>query len=297
MGKYSTLTNQPLAVNVIGDYPDQGWSVVGGRAIHESCNSGTITNRNLVSEIGKTYKVTYTVSEWASGGVYAMVGGITGVLRSANGTYVESFTASDASGLKFWSDGDLSVSLIQVSDGEIAGTTVVFNEKHDKWCGERSYVPHYSTKFLDDVFMFKNGTMWRQHDGALRNNFFGVQYPSIIEFYVNINPTQVKTFYSIREVGSHPWAVTDISIRPRAGKASGQRSRITLNRFNRLQGQFFADMLRNMDDPRFVDENLALFKGAVLQGEVAKVTIEVNQTEEVRLLSVDVLGSASEYSY
>lgn len=297
MGKYGTISNQPIDINLVDDFRNTGWSISGGSAIHESCNEGFITNRNLTTEAGKSYKVTYTVSNHSSGVVYPVVGGVNGASVSTNGTFVETIVAADDTGLLFWSDGDLWVTMLRVSDGEVAGRTLVFNEKYRKWGGDRSYIPEYATKFLDDVFVFKNGTMWKQESNPVRNNFFGEQYSSIITFIVNVNPTMVKSLSSMRIVGNVPWEVTEIYVRPRVGKSVGQLSRLKKNRFNNLQGQWFADFLRDLNDPRFVNELDRLFKGATLQGEVVRITMEVSDTTEVRLLSVDTLTSKQDYSY
>ena len=44
-------------------------------------------------EVGKTYKVTYTVADYVEGGIYVRVGsGVNGVVRFGNGTYTEYIT-------------------------------------------------------------------------------------------------------------------------------------------------------------------------------------------------------------
>jgi len=297
MGRYGTITNQSFTLDVSADFRDNGWSISEGIAIHESCNEGYVKNINIPTTPGTDYKITYTVSGYSSGEVYAIVGGINGESRTANGTYTETITASDASGIQFWSDGDLAVESVSISDGEVEGSTLVFNEKYDTFAGWRSYVPDFATKFLDDVLVFRNGTMWLQNSNETRNNFFGAQYPSIITFYFNINPTHIKTLSSVRIVGNKPWYLTDIEIRPRAGKSKGQVSRLKPGNFRNLQGQWFGDFMRDMLDPRFPDPESALYKGAVLQGEVAKITMEITEASEVRLLSIDILGPDSQYTY
>lgn len=297
MGVYGTITNEPFEVDVLVDARDNGWSISGGLAIHESCNEGFIKNRNLVTEAGKDYKVTYTVSGRTSGEVYVIVGGEDGISRIANGTYTETITATDTSGVQFWSDGDLAVSVLIIADGEIEGATLVFNEKYDTFVGWRSYVPNYATKFLDDVLVFQNGTMWRQNSNPVRNNFFGDQYPSIIKFYVNVEPSKIKNFYTIRLKSNKVWAVTEIMIPPRVGKSNGQRSRLKTGRFKVYQGDFFADFMRDMNDPRFLNELDALTQGALLQGNWMEITLENTDTGEVRLASVDVQVDVQNYSY
>src|SRR5690606_5759147 len=165
------------------------------------------------------------------------------------------------------------------------------------WVGYRSYIPYFATKFLDSVFAFTGATMWEQSVNETRNNFFGDQYSSIITFYMNVNPHQVKTLFSMRQNGNKPWSVTEVEIPPRAGKSRGQLSRLKSGNFKNIQGQWFGDFMRDMLDPRFGTPDQALFKGAVLQGETAKITMEIKDTGEVRLVSVDILGSTQNYTY
>src|SRR5690606_8020210 len=138
MGRYSLFANQSIDIDVTIDFLDTGWSISGGVAIHESCNSGLINNRTIKTVIGVEYKVTYTVRNRTSGEVYVIVGGVEVTHRTSNGTSTETFTAQDTSGISFWSNGDLEVSSIRVSDRTITGLTVLFNEIENKWVGYRS---------------------------------------------------------------------------------------------------------------------------------------------------------------
>lgn len=297
MGTYTTLTNQPIDIHLGDDWYDNGWSISEGKAIHESCNEGTIRNTTMPTESGETYKVRFTVMNWSSGIVYAILGGVNGPNVSANGTYEQEITAMDSSGLKFWSDGDLTIELIRVSLGEIPAVTFSFDRNNLSWASYWSYSPDLMARFLDGYYTWKDGQLWKHNANEVRNNFYGEQYPSIIKFFVNISPTQIKDFYSVRLKSNKVWVATEIRIPPREGKSNGQLSRLKKGRFKRLQGDWFADFMRDMLDPRFLNEVDALVGGALLQGNWMEITLENNDEGEVRMMSVDVQVGASNYTY
>lgn len=297
MGSYSTLTNQPIDIHMDEDWYDNGWSISGGSATHVSCNEGAIRNTTMPTEAGETYKVMFTVSGWSSGVVYPILGGTNGTSVSANGTYEQEITAADSSGLMFWSDGDLIIQLIRVSSGEIPATTFSFSKDNLQWGSYWSYAPDMMARFLDGYYTWKSGQLWIHDENNIRNNYYGQQYGSEIRFYVNLNPTQIKNFYSMRLKSNKAWSATEIKIEPREGKSKGQLSRIKKGNFRPLQGDWFADFLKDMNDPRFGTELEALMNGADLQGCIMEVTIKNDDTTEVRLLSIDVEVAPSQYTY
>ena len=80
-----------------------GWSILNGKAISDgSGNYQSISQSCLVSPIGKTYKVTYEVSDYVSGEVRCILGGFTlGQIISSNGLVTEYLTVSNASSNTF----------------------------------------------------------------------------------------------------------------------------------------------------------------------------------------------------
>lgn len=295
MGKITVTQNSSAIINLPTDYTDNGWTISEGIAIHGACNSGIITS-NILTD-GKEYVVSYEVLNRTSGSVYTVSGANVGVPRSNNGLFTETITA-DGSQLGFYSNGNLSLANVKVyeSSQDDNYITIAFSEKLDKWVTYYSYVPEMMIKFINGFFTTKSGELWEHNTNEVRNSFYNQPYPSQITFYVNINPSTIKQYWSIRLKSNKVWSA-DVSILPTEGKSKGMRSRLKATRFKSLQGDWFADFLRNMDDPRFLNEVDALFKGDQLQGSVMKVTITNNDTTEVRLLQVDVMVSTKNYTY
>lgn len=299
MGSYSIAQNGSISINLLDDFRDNGWTVANNVATHSGCNQGLIRLKGTSYIVGEPNVFKFVVSGYSSGTMRLQVGSQNGAYRSANGVYFETITPAANDEVSFWSDGNLSVELLEIYTDTLDSTsnTFGFDEKTNKWVSYYSFKPEMMAKFKSKFFMWSDGQLWQSHTNNLRNNFFGQQYTSKIVFYVNLNPTQVKQFFSIREKSNEVWSVIEAYIPPRVGKSQGQRSRLKRGRFVRLQGDWFADFMRDMNDPRFVNELDALTKGAELQGNILRLEIENISTTEVRLLSIDVLVSKKDYTY
>ncbi len=63
------------------------WSISNGKAV------GTSTTTNLqqlsILEVGTTYELTFTISDYSSGSVKPNIGGVDGATRSSDGTFTE----------------------------------------------------------------------------------------------------------------------------------------------------------------------------------------------------------------
>jgi hypothetical protein len=133
-GVRTTVTVQPAnctAVGAIGDgtgwTPGANWSFAGNAAVKaSSAATEALTLDTTTFAIGRTYRVIYTVSDWVSGGVKVTIGGCTGVIRTANGTYTEDFLATATTGLTFVPSGTSSVTVdtVYIYDLDVYATYI-----------------------------------------------------------------------------------------------------------------------------------------------------------------------------
>ncbi|MCC7037441.1 MAG: cadherin domain-containing protein, partial [Alphaproteobacteria bacterium] len=71
-----------------------GWGSISGGVANKNANgTGDLTRTDSYLVQGMTYKVTYTINITTAGNFAALVGGTTGTVRSASGTYTEIITA------------------------------------------------------------------------------------------------------------------------------------------------------------------------------------------------------------
>lgn len=101
------------------------WSVAGSTAT-ATLSSGTLTAAAVTAIIGKTYRITFTITQ-TDGSLTASIGGRSGPARSASGTYVGYFdNTTTAAALVFTGSGFSgtvtldTIELVDVSAGSVA---------------------------------------------------------------------------------------------------------------------------------------------------------------------------------
>lgn len=301
---FVTLKNTPIEIDLAQLAVDNGWRISGETAYHEACFAGYIELKNTVVTEETSYVVEYKVVDYVSGGVNVIIGGVAGASVTTNGIVKQTIIVPDNPTdlvVKFYSDGELGIKyfdIYPVLEDADNGHVLGFNIDQNKWTTYYSGERENMLKFINDFFAFQNGRLWKMNANLTRNNFFDTQYTSKITLVVNINPTQIKNFFSIRQKTNKVWGVPSIVIPPSEGKVNGMESDILSGNFEVLNnGDFFADFLRDKTDPRFLTELQALFEGAQLQGNYAVITFENTSTEEIRTLSIDFIVSKQDYTY
>ncbi len=199
---YTAVQDHPIFISLTDLAQTSGWTVDGAVASHESCNSGNlyVLNYNLIP--GKTYRITYAVLTRASGYVQAFMGTNGGAMVTTVGFVDETVLANDTQ-FYFFSNGTLSIEnfTIAITDAEInpyQQNTIAYNARQNKWVSFYSYIPDNAFSIYARTYSFYEGVAYLHEAGSSdRCNFYGVQYPSIIKFTTNQQPTIVKTFQSI----------------------------------------------------------------------------------------------------
>lgn len=302
------LQYQTFSLSPAVEARDSGWTISGNFATHSSCNAGSIISiTSLGIEVGKSYVVTYEVTGYVSGSVKVMLGTTSGISRTANGVYTETIECAGNPNISFYSDGSLTINkdlsfyeFVETVDNSVTMAFYDGQGNDKKWVTHYSYQPDLMIRFINSFFSVKNGALWMHNVNEVRNNFYGVQYNSQIQFYDNINPTMHKIFYSIRVEANTRWFCPnngDLSILPVVGRQSGMSSRLRRNNFKNYQGSFFADFMRNYLDSRFIDPEKALYQGEPLRGRFMELNMTNDDTTEAILFEIDVKSSPSAITY
>ena len=299
MASYTLVKNTDLFIDLPSDIVNEGWEISGNIAYHSGCNSGYIDRYfDLSSASQWTFK--HKIESRTSGAINIVVNGVSGPARTTLGEHEDTFNVTGSNVLvRFFSTGTNSLSFVQIypQSADSNSKMLAFNEKANRFITYFSMEPDCMLKFGDRFFMFKSGGLWEQNVNPIRNNFFGVQYPSIIKFFVNGDDAEmVKNFFSLQINSNEVWSAPAIQIFPHKRKPNGMKSRLKRGNFVNIQGQWFADFLKNMTDPRFDNELTALMKGGDLQGAIMEITIQNNSNTEVRLMSVKVKYSKQNYT-
>ena len=169
----------------------------------------------------------------------------------------------------------------------VPSQTLAYSEKFNKWTTFYSFKPEMFGDVNLQMLGFTNGRLWLHNDSEIRNNFYGIQYTSILETIFNNLPSQVKIFEATGVDSYYAWSV------PSATTPNGMETEIVAERFVKREDSFHAPVMRDKNDPVIGDPQEAIVNGRQLRDRTIKVTFENEDTKEVVLLSVSMLSTIS----
>ena len=90
--------------------------------------------------------------------------------------------------------------------------TLSFDEAVLGWTSFFDYNPEQVFSLGSNYYSVKSGKLWQHYSPtALRNNLYGTQYDSSIEFVFNPNPSTSKVFKTVNYEGSNGWEVSSFN--------------------------------------------------------------------------------------
>lgn len=131
------------------------------------------------------------------------------------------------------------------------------------------------------------------NSNSTRNNFWGDQRTSIVEFISNIHPNIKKVFEALAIHSNKPWDCNYISVVSDDTYDNGMQSKVPEARFKLREGIFCSSYLRNMKTTTSSASTLDLIKGEHLRGYYVDHRIINDDVTEVRLFKIDVKGNVS----
>ena len=107
---------------------------------------------------------------------------------------------------------------------ETSNVTIGYSLRTGGWTSRYSYVPESGVTLNNKFYTFKNGQVYLHNsDTAARNNFYGVQYGSEVQFIFNDNPTFVSDWLTLNYEGSSGWEAVEIKADQDDGVITGVR--------------------------------------------------------------------------
>jgi hypothetical protein len=91
--------------------------------------------------------------------------------------------------------------------------TLTYSESVQGWVSFYSFIPDWMIGMNNYFYSFKGGNLYRHNTNATRNNFYGVQYNSLIKSVFNDAVLENKLFKTVSIQGDATWdalLVTDI---------------------------------------------------------------------------------------
>lgn len=110
-----------------------------------------------------------------------------------------------------------------------------------------SYVPDFMIGMNNYFYTFKSGNLYRHNTNDVRNNFYGDDYPSVLQSVFNAQPLENKLFKTINLEGDDAWSATLTSDQQDSGFVDSTW-------FEKKEGAFFAFVRNSGDVPAGIDE-------------------------------------------
>lgn len=295
---FTAIENNPITVDLLTAANATGWTIDGSIATHSSCNTGAITLLNYAIIPGHTYKVTYTVLSISGDGIYASLGSNDVGSHSTPGIYIDTITANDASPIKLISNVNCTVQLFNVKDITVDdGVTIVYAAKNRKWSDNRTMYPTFGFSLFERSVVEYIGNIYVQQNGSSnRNNFFGDQFESTIQFVEAKEPALIKTYNSIAIQANQLMVTTEDGITTSLGQISELCDQdfikselndgVSSIQVSSQEGVYSASFLS--------DKRFDLFGSDALKGNFIQITLTTNSGNSVfNLFTVAVNTSRS----
>jgi hypothetical protein len=97
----------------------------------------------------------------------------------------------------------------QASKGTVAGAergSIGYNYESKVWTSKYSFEPEDIVSIFEDFLTFSSGSPWRHDDLGTVNNYYGVQYTSVVEAISKMNPSMVKLYKALSLEGNSVWS-------------------------------------------------------------------------------------------
>ena len=93
---------------------------------------------------------------------------------------------------------------------KLSGVTIAFSPIAKKFTTFYSYEPDTMINLHSRLYSFKNGALYIHDKSEVRNNFYGNQYSSMMIVVSNENPSENKTYQTLKIEGNQPWSINDL---------------------------------------------------------------------------------------
>lgn len=296
-----TLELTPVEIDLVAHSKTTGWTLLGNKAEHEACNAGRIYLLNYPLVSGDTYEISYTIDSINTGYLQPFAGTTGGLQRTAPGFYKETIVAN---GTQFFFYSNANVQYLssfdikntKVPTGLKQQNTIAYSDKLNKWTSYYTYNPDCAFSLFINMYSYKNGRMYiHNNNSSSRNNFYGIQYESLINVPFYSQSVVSKTFQSISYQGNQLLITSEDGITTSLGQISELIEEdflkdILEDGVNQVdvfsvEGIYSASFLR--------DKNIDLINGDPLKGNYITVELKTTTNQVLKLYTVEVISQVS----
>lgn len=300
---YSAVENTPISVDIVNQVAvDTGWVIDGLVGVHSSCNAGKIRMVGFPIVLGQSYTVTYKVDSISGGNVQLVFGSVAGSVVTTSGFVTQTFTPTTTDAY-FYSNANCSIELVNIQTGQTPisnqqQNSIAYSQKTEKWVSFYTFVPDIGGALNTKVYTANQGNIYVHESGTLdRNNFYGTQFQSILQFVDAAQPTLPKTFQSISLQSNELLITTGGGITTSLGQISELSSVDFIKAYlsdgvssinvQAVEGVYSANFLRDINSPD------GLLDGDCLRGNYLIVSLVSTSNIALTLYTVNVVSAHS----
>jgi hypothetical protein len=130
-----------------------------------------------------------------------------------------------------------TANVVELQSGADESAVFSYKEKAGGFPLIYPYNPDYILEANNEVYAWKNGVMYKLNASETRNNFFGVQYDSVLRFFANTEYSVEKVWNNISLQSTHAWLAKI--------KTSLTGRTITKESFTKLEDYWFSEIMPN----------------------------------------------------
>jgi len=219
------VKNTPKQVNLLEKVNSRGYTLNTSSVSHEEGYNNAplvVKTYNFIS--GNTYTISFSLTGTDSTtSVSYSAGGVSSPQLNDDNYIQSTFTATNTDNLTFVGSGNFTISNLNIlrvgGTSELTGNeTITFSQEKGKWVTYKSLTPDCGFSIYTNLFTYKNGVLWKHTKDAVPNNFYGVQYNSILKF--PISSQGVKTYGSISVHANKVLSTTLDGVKTQLGQVS-----------------------------------------------------------------------------
>ena len=158
-----------------------------------------------------------------------------------------------------------------------SGVTLAYSRKLKGWVTYFSFLPEMYGRLRNQVASFKDGQLWLHDKSVLSNNFYGVQYPSLLRFVLNKDYPKVKVPLSVWYRGLGSWGSV-VRYQP-----DNMETEMIPAAFRLQENGYAASVTRDRNDPRFTDPQQAWVNGQEVRGDAVEIELYNNDSSQARI--------------
>jgi hypothetical protein len=158
-----------------------------------------------------------------------------------------------------------------------SGVTLAYSRKLKGWVTYFSFLPEMYGRLRNQVASFKDGQLWLHDKSVLSNNFYGVQYPSLLRFVLNKDYPKVKVPLSVWYRGLGAWGSV-VRYQP-----DNMETEMIPAAFRLQENGYAASVTRDRNDPRFTDPQQAWVNGQEVRGDAVEIELYNNDSSQARI--------------